>query len=101
MDDFYFDRDGKPISQREWALHFGDLAYKHVAITAIGDDIEISTVWIGINHRFFFDGGPPLIFETLVFGGPMDGYCWRWHNEDAARLGHEQVVERVHEAADV
>lgn len=28
--------------------------------------IEVSTVFLGLDHGFF-DGGPPILFETMVF----------------------------------
>jgi hypothetical protein len=93
----YFARDGSPMTQEEWSVRLVDLAYKHVAVTAVDDDVEVSTVWLGLDHRFVGDG-PPLIFETLIFGGPLDGEMWRYANEDAALAGHDQAVAACREA---
>ncbi|WP_166903861.1 hypothetical protein [Mycobacterium sp. DL440] len=35
------------------------------------DEVVVSTVWLGLNHSFT-DDGPPIIFETMVFGGVHD-----------------------------
>jgi hypothetical protein len=91
-----YDRNGTPISLERYSELLQDLAYRHVRVTAIGDDVEVSTVWLGIDHNFT-RVGPPLIFETLVFGGALDGQGERWPNEDAAFAGHDQWVARVRE----
>ncbi len=36
----------------------------------------ISTLWLGINHNY--GDGPPLIFETMVFGGEHDEEMMRY-----------------------
>ena len=33
-------------------------------------DVEVSTVFLGIDHQFF--AGPPLLFETLNFSTDVD-----------------------------
>ena len=47
-------------------------------------------MWLGLDHSFL--GGRPVIFETMVFGGPHDGDCERYCTEAQAREGHERVV---------
>jgi hypothetical protein len=95
----FYDRDGNSMDMVAFSERLMDVAYKHVAMTALeGDEmIEVSTVWVGIDHNFG-DEGPPLIFETMVFGGPLDQQQWRWPNEEAALAGHEQVVELCRDA---
>lgn len=50
--------------------------------------VEISTVFLGIDHAF--DGGEPLLFETMVFGGEMD--------QEMDRCGTWEAAEKMHEA---
>lgn len=95
----FWDRDGQPMSSDEWDARMYDLAYKHVAVTAINDRVHVSTVWMGIDHNFG-DEGPPLIFETMVFGGGSDNLTRRYPTLEAAEAGHEQVVEQAREMAD-
>jgi hypothetical protein len=76
-----------------WGELHADLAYLHVRATVVGE-AEISTVWMGIDHNFSGEG-PPIIFETMVFDGEMDGYQWRYATEAEAIAGHDEVVERV------
>jgi hypothetical protein len=62
------------------------------------DDVRISTVWLGLNHNF--SGlGPPLIFETMLFGldEEVDEYQWRYSTKEAALAGHDQAVALVRE----
>lgn len=53
------------------------------------DDAKISTVFLGIDHNW--NDGPPVLFETMIFGGEHDGHqdrCSTW-----------KQAERMHEAA--
>lgn len=88
------------MSRDDWIARLDDLAYRHVGMTALADDVEVSTVWLGLDHSFGL-GGPPLIFETLVFGGPMDGEMDRYPTLDAAQAGHDQMVAAVRERMQV
>jgi len=74
-----------------WAKWF-ETADRHVAKTNIGD-VKISTVFLGLNHNW--GSGPPLLFETMVFGGELDGEQERYSTWDEAEKGHKRMVERV------
>lgn len=91
----YFDRQGKPITLRRYEelLRRGELA-RRVALTNIGEDIQVSTVWLGLNHNWA-PQGPPLIFETMVFGGPLDEEQVRYPTESQAQMGHRAMVNLV------
>lgn len=52
----------------EWARWF-ETSDRHVSDDLIGDD-RVSTVFLGLNHSH--GGGEPILFETMVFGGPLD-----------------------------
>jgi hypothetical protein len=94
-----YDFDGNPISVIEWALLFNDTPGRIVAFDRLaGGDVEVSTVWLGLDQRFWGDG-PPLIYETMIFGGPHDEEQWRWPNRDAALAGHDQAVALARDAA--
>lgn len=82
----WYDREGKPISDMmEFGRLHEDLRYKYVAKARIGD-AKVSTVWLGHNHQF--GDGPPLIFETMIFGGERD--CI-----PAAAVGSPQLRARI------
>ena len=87
--------DGKePIEEPDiltWARRFGT-ADKIVEQTALGRGVRVSTVFLGLDHRFV-GGGPPLLFETMVFGGKHDGAQWRYSTWDEAIAGHDAAVD--------
>jgi hypothetical protein len=89
-----YDRQGNPIADLlEWGRLHEDNAYKRVDATQIGK-FWVSTVWLGLDHSF--GGGPPLIFETMVFeDGGSDIYCDRYSTEQEAQEGHDEVVQRL------
>lgn len=80
----------------EWASKFEDMAYKRVGFTKVGD-AEVSTVWLGLDHQF--GNGNPQIFETMVFGGNLDGEQRRYSTEEEALNGHEGMVAEVRNAS--
>jgi hypothetical protein len=98
----WFDRQGQPIDSEAANRLLGDIAYSRVARTEITSSsdpivkIEVSTVWLGVNYNFTEDG-PPIIFETMVFGGDedQDHMMWRWSTEAEARAGHADVVTGI------
>jgi len=69
-----------------------ETAKRHVREDFFGD-IRISTVFLGIDHSF--GDGPPLIFETMVFGGALDQEMDRYSTWDEAEGGHNAMMERV------
>lgn len=92
----YFILEGhKPVKTNlvKWAKWFEN-AERHVAPTWNAVDVTVSTVFLGIDHQFV-EGQPPLLFETMVFGGPLDGAQQRYTTWDEAREGHKKMVAKV------
>ena len=50
------------------------------------DGVRVSTVFLGLNYQY--GKGPPLLFETMVFGGEHDEDCDRYSTVDKALAGH-------------
>jgi hypothetical protein len=50
----------------------------------------VSTVFLGLDHQW--GDGPPLVFETMIFGGEHDQYQERYSTWDEAEAGHKQGV---------
>lgn len=92
----YYKLDGKKVKISTLSEVFsddgiGELKNRRVGFTTI-HDVDISTVFLVIDHGY---DRVPLLFETMVFGGDMDGYCWRYPTYQDAEAGHEEVVEMV------
>lgn len=81
----------RPVAMMVWARWFAK-ANRTVARTNIAG-CEVSTVFLGSDHSF--GEGPPLWFETLVFGGPYDGDMDRYTTWEEAERGHAAMIERV------
>ena len=58
--------------------------------------IHVSTVFLGLDHQF--GDGPPILWETLVFGGVLDGEMRRYSSRAAAAAGHQDMCRRVVES---
>jgi len=95
-DDLYvLDALGRPQPVKdtlEWARWFeyaGErrrIAFDHLW------RVTISTVFLGMDHNFF--GGPPLLFETMVFGPDgRERWCKRWPTLEQAERGHAVAVK--------
>lgn len=96
--DKYILRDGAPVLVRdmlEWARWY-ESASQHVARDQIGD-VTVSTVFLGLDHRHF-GNGPPILFETMVFGGALDQEQVRYCSWDEAVRGHVEMMTRVFQA---
>ena len=82
-----------PTEDREkWGVWYetsGD--ERRLARTVVCEGVEVSTVFLGMDHSF---GG----WETLVFGGVLDGEMDRYSSRENAEAGHAAVVKRVEEA---
>ncbi len=91
-----YDRDGNLIPYTKWMWIRGVANwYKIVRHDHLQADVLVSTVWLGWDHSMGM-GGPPLIFETMVFGLPKwDGYTDRYSTEAEAIEGHERVLAEV------
>lgn len=84
-------RRGEPIGTEEAIALFGsDRSVGRDVLVVDGEEVLVSTVFLVVDHSL--DPDRPQIFETMVFGGPLDGECWRYANEPAALAGHDQVV---------
>lgn len=91
MSDYYV-LDGKmPVrvaDVREWGRRF-EKDNRVVAKTKV-PGADVSTVFLGLDHAF--DNGPPQLFETMIFGGPDDGYCERCSTWEEAEKQHAIAV---------
>jgi hypothetical protein len=97
----YYDRSGNPISLEGWAFLFEQ--DRSVAVDKISAGEYVSTVWLGLDHSLSYitdNPLPPLIFETMIFGGPYNEYMFRYSTEEEAKEGHERIVRERKLGAD-
>lgn len=75
---------------------------KHVADETI-NGIRISTVFLGTDYgigRIFNKKIPPILFETMVFGGKLDqemAHCSTWEQAEAMHRAMVECVKREEE----
>lgn len=85
----------------QWAASFGDHASRIVAKTAVacdtGEVVEVSTVFLGLDHNYM-GVGEPILFETMTFGGLLNGWQWRYCTWEEAEAGHAEVLQIVRRA---
>jgi len=72
----------------EWVKLFKKDVSRRVARTN-KPGVYISTVFLGLDHSW--GDGPPLLFETMVFGGELDDLQWRYSTWDQAVVGHSEA----------
>jgi hypothetical protein len=97
---FYVLEGHTPVSQPDrlaWAKWM-ETADRQVAKTLLPGEVEVSTVFLGVNHRSI-DPGAPMLFETMIFGGKHDRYMTRCTTWEQAEKMHEKAVELAKNAA--
>lgn len=84
----------KCFDTEEWGAWM-ETANRHVADTTMtkngeDDPLRISTVFLGLDQNLNRDEGePPILYETRVEGGPLDGEmqrCSTWNEAEAQHL---------------
>lgn len=89
------DHSVKPAELLEWAEFFEDHK-KRIVKQERFLGMRVSTVFIGTDMAFF--GGPPQVFETMIFPGSgpaADMYCDRYSTWDEAVAGHARAKRHV------
>lgn len=98
-DDRYYILEGREIKPvpdvRTWGAFFNNNEARTVGRDVLDGEVTISTVFLGINHNW--GDGPPVLFETMIFGGEHDEAQWRYHTYDEAEAGHQRIVEALKE----
>ncbi len=100
---YILDDNGEPVPCDDvevWARWFERASRDRSRIIAQDLDerdpaktVKVSTVFIGLDHQW--GDGPPVLWETLVFGGVLDGEMRRYTSRAEALRGHQAMCERV------
>jgi len=91
-DKYILDDNGEPVPTADlqaWAAMFGDP--RRIVSKSHSGGVTVSTVFLGLD--FSFGDGPPLLFETMIFGGPHDQYQERYTTRAEAIAGHTKAEQ--------
>lgn len=99
----YYKLKGKlpvPIADTlEWAIYFEQTrrtGKRIVKQQVVAHDVRVSTIFLSIDHGYaWLPQAVPVLFETMIFGGPMDSYQKRYTSWEAAEKGHEKAKQRL------
>lgn len=85
--------DGVPVIEpdlKKWALWMdaGNRILCQTSWETPKEKILVSTVFLGIDHGFH----PPVLWETMIFGGKHDEYQVRYSSLADAKEGHSRAV---------
>ena len=97
----FYKLEGKiaiPVDDNEyhwWVLNDPEHGHRVVKQDEFdGGTILVSTVFMfGINHQF--RKGNPLLFETMILGGPLDQYQVRYSTWEESEAGHEEALKEL------
>ena len=88
---------GEPVREpdfQKWGQWF-QTAARHVAENTVGE-AWVSTVFLGLDNGCRLDGSAPVLWETMVFGGPCDHMQSRCAgSREQAEAMHAEIVTLV------
>jgi hypothetical protein len=94
---YILDDNGNPVLEPDlikWAMWFETATNRRVANEMIGE-VQVSTIFLGLDYNMF-PKGPPIVWETMVFGGELDHEIERCSgSREQAEAMHQDMVERV------
>lgn len=79
-----------------WGRWMEDGNRRIVKSTVMSRGLTVSTVFLGIDHNW--GDGPPILWETMIFGGEGDGYQDRYSSLKSALAGHDHAIALMSEA---
>jgi hypothetical protein len=81
-----------PLSEREaWRAMVGD---DRILLQSRVSGWLISTIFLGIDYGHGWTE-QPILFETMIFGGPRDGWLRRSCTRDEALAAHSYALALV------
>lgn len=102
MSDYYIlvGQTPVPCGLMEWAMWSEETRDgRRVAFTRVLDMVDVSTIFLGLDHRFARFSGiatPPILFESMAFWPGRNGHeqesCSTWMEAEAM---HAQMVADV------
>src|SRR3954466_3553268 len=92
---YVLDDAGKPQPETNisrWARWRAEVDPR-IGLEYVGD-VRVSTVFLGVDHRHL-GKGPPILWETMIFGGRHHHYVERYTSRTDALAGHERAMYMV------
>ena len=87
-----------PLVWAEWHHRHQDdrvLKVTKLEYPSYQDDVTVSTVFWGMDALAAWKDRPPRCFESLIFGGHLDGVGRKYDTWDQAIEGHDRLVEEA------
>jgi hypothetical protein len=83
----------REMDSRKWAAWMG--TGKLIVAEEIVNGVRVKTVFLGIDYNIFW-GMPPVLWETMVFGGRYDAeYLRASGTREQAEAIHARMVARM------
>jgi hypothetical protein len=98
---YMLDGQGNPVPERDlltWArwMETGTRVLKQTDLGIWG---FVSTVFLALDHNFCLGlDAKPVLWETMIFGGPYDQEQYRYSSREEALAGHEELVAKCMDA---
>lgn len=92
MSDWYVLKGKVPVKSSIEKAAGLSAASRRVALTEFDDGSYVSTVFLGLDHSF---DGSKILFETMVFGGPLHQEMERYRTWEEAEAGHKRWVAAI------
>jgi hypothetical protein len=94
---YILDENGEPVLEPDftkWGEWFENhYPARRIALSSVGE-WTISTIFLGMDHSF--EDGPPVLWETMVFGPePWSDQQWRFTTREGAISHHDQIAEYI------
>lgn len=94
---YILDERGDPVPCPDvvkWAKWFSTTDHRQVLLDKL-PTAQVSTIFLGLDYSLT---KPPVLWETKVLGGKLDGEIQRYTSHADAVSGHHSMVERVRRA---
>jgi hypothetical protein len=78
----------------EAARALGDIESRTVDRTEIDNEVHVSTVFLCLDQNHSNEG-PPILFETMIFGGRHNCRHWRFSALAEAKKAHWEIVDAL------
>jgi hypothetical protein len=95
---YILDANGEPVpcpDPMTWIRWMEDAGAVVLAKDVVGP-LEVSTVFLGLDHSHAH-AGPPVLWETMIFGADeghdLHDAQWRYRSRAEALAGHARALE--------